>query len=298
MPARPNTSESRSPVSTASSKPNNVAPSCGERSVAHESPSPPNTPTNSAESRSRCARRGWSPVGAHAPLPAYPWVHTSRREVLHLRGGRNVEAPGDLRRCGASQLRVLARFVHVPVLGPARLLQSMFVRGGIPMSFSMVGLAVVIGTVLAVWASWVLHRRTDHEPMTRKEAVNVSWVALGAAILAPALMAGYWAIGSTTHALWMTWAVCCSSPARGCSSMRSWTCSSSASTRHSTSADPVHRGARRIARHRDGPAGGARFRAGHLAVCRRDHRIHAGRRIHRVRLRRARVVAEANAIHA
>ena len=70
--------------------------------------------------------------------------------------------------------------------------------GGI---ISMVGPSALIGTAVAIWATWVLHHRTTLEPMTRDESVRMSWFALAAVVFAAAIVAAWTAIGTTTIAL-------------------------------------------------------------------------------------------------
>jgi len=63
---------------------------------------------------------------------------------------------------------------------------------------SMIGPSVLIGTALAIWATWVLHHRTTLEPMTHEESVAMLWFALAAVVVSAALLAVWTAIGTTT----------------------------------------------------------------------------------------------------
>jgi len=66
---------------------------------------------------------------------------------------------------------------------------------------SMIGPSALIGTAVAIWATWVLHHRTTLEPMTRDESVKMSWFALAAVVFAAAIVAAWTTIGPTTIAI-------------------------------------------------------------------------------------------------
>lgn len=85
-------------------------------------------------------------------------------------------------------------------MGPGRLMLQLL-GGRLGGMISMIGPAVLIGTALAVWAAWVLHHRTTHEPMTREESVRMSWFALGAVALSAGAVTAWTAFGGTTIAV-------------------------------------------------------------------------------------------------
>lgn len=82
-------------------------------------------------------------------------------------------------------------------LGVGRYIARLFGEGFGGM-LSLLGPAALVGTVIAIWVTWILHHRTTLEPMSRTQSVSMSRIALVAMLVAGGLVAAWLALGSDT----------------------------------------------------------------------------------------------------
>lgn len=91
-------------------------------------------------------------------------------------------------------------------MGPGRRVMTAL-SGGALGTLAMIGPAAVLGGVLAIWFSRLLHHKDPHDPLTHDESVKAAWVALAAAVAAPVLWALQSAFGLSSPWVWMATSV-------------------------------------------------------------------------------------------